>query len=116
MHEQCDTARYALAAADLARLARQLGFERLAQRLMRHPGSTAARRFARQLAVAAAKARHFPHLAGQCRRAGQLDRKAVVLLTVPDGSRHLVRSARWRAVGSGESGEESEALFDNLVG
>jgi hypothetical protein len=118
----CDTRRYALAVADLARLARQLGYERLARRLARHPGSVAAHRFARQLALAAAKARHLPHAAGQCRRAGWLGGEAVLLLTVSDGSRHLVRSARRRRVRpvprrrGGGAGEESEALFDAVIG
>lgn len=112
----CDTRRYALAGADLARVARQLGYENLARRLARHPGSVAARRFARQLALAAAEARHLPHAAGQCRRAGQLGGEAVVLLTVPGGSRHLIRSARWNAPARGQAGEESEALFDTVIG
>ncbi|GAC1339007.1 MAG: hypothetical protein NVSMB18_06420 [Acetobacteraceae bacterium] len=115
MDGRCDTSRYALAEADLARLARQLGFGHLARRLARHPGSRATRRFARQLALAAAQARHLPHDAGQCRRVGQLGGNAVVLLTVPDGARHLVRSARRQDPAQDGAGEEAEALFDTVI-
>jgi hypothetical protein len=114
MPQSCDTRRYALRTADLSRLARQLGYEHLARRLARHPGSVASRRFARQLATAAARARHVPHATGRCRRTGQLDGDEVMLLTVPDGMRHIVCSAR-RPIPH-EASEESEALFDSVIG
>jgi hypothetical protein len=112
----CETRRYALATTDLARLARQLGYAHLGRRLARHPGSVVGHRFARQLALAADKARHHPHQSGRCRRTGQLGGEAVVLLTVPDGSRHLVRSARRSGAFRNTAGEETEALFDTMVG
>lgn len=112
----CETRRYALAAADLARLARQLGYAHLGRRLARHPGSVAARRFARQLAHAADRARHHPHISGRCRRTGRLGDEAIVLLTVPDGARHIVRSARRHGASRDIAGDENEALFDTMVG
>jgi hypothetical protein len=112
MKQSCDTRRYTLRGAELARLARQLGYDHLARRLARYPGSIVRHRFARQLARAAAGAHHAPHEAGMCRRTGRLGSDDVMLLTVPDGRRHVIRSARRFDAG----GEEAEALFDAVVG
>jgi hypothetical protein len=128
MLQSCDTLRYALATTDLARMARQLGYERLASRIARHPRSPAAHRLARQLAFAAMRANHEPHALGACRRHGTVGDQAVVLMTVPDGARHRVISARpytatkdATRIGPSISrldpgSEEGEALFDLVVG
>jgi hypothetical protein len=104
-------------------MARQLGYERLAMRIARHPRSPAAQR----LALAAMRAKHEPHVLGACRRHGTVGDQAVVLRTVPDGARHRVISARRStakdagrnrpSIASPDPGsEEGEALFDSIVG
>ena len=127
MLQSCDTLRYTLATADLARMARQLGYESLAMRIARHPRSRAAHRLARQLALAAMRAEHEPHVLGACHRHGMVSNQAVVLRTVPDGVRHRViavhpsvaRDAGRNSlpIARPDSGsEEGEALFDFVVG
>jgi hypothetical protein len=112
MAKLCDTARFALRAAELTRLARQLGYMHLARRLARYPGGIAPRHFARHLAEAAASAYHAPHATGPCHRAGRLGTSHVMLLTIPDGQRHVIRSVRHLR----GAAEEDEALFDTVVG
>jgi hypothetical protein len=127
MPQSCDAQRYTLAMADLARMARQLGYGRLAMRIARHPLSPAAHRLARQLALAAMRAEHEPHVLGACRRHGTLGYEAVVLRTVPDGIRHRIISARPStakdaarnrpSIAPPDAGsEEREALFDFVIG
>lgn len=127
MPQSCDVQHYAIATADLAGMARQLGYERLAMRIARHPRSPAAHRLARQLALAAIRAEHEPHVLGACRRHGTLGDQAVVLRTVPDGARHRIISARPSTAKDATpnrpsiarpdvGGEEGEALFDFVVG
>jgi hypothetical protein len=109
-------------------MARQLGYERLAKRIARHPRSPAAHRLARQLALAAMRAEHEPHALGACRRHGTVGDQTVVLITVPAGGRHRVISARpyvatkdatriRSSITRPDAGsEEGEALFDLVVG
>jgi len=40
------------------------------------------------------RAQHEPHVLGACRRHGAVSDQAVVLRTVPDGSRYRIISAR----------------------
>jgi hypothetical protein len=127
MPQSCDTLRYTVATADLTRMALQLGYGRLAMRIARHPRSPAAHRLARQLALAAMRAEHEPHVLGACRRHGMMGGQTVVLRTVPDGVRQRVIAARPSTTKDAnrnrlstarpEAGsEEGEALFDFVVG
>jgi hypothetical protein len=121
MINRCQTTRYTTSVADLPRLARQLGYERLARHIAGYPRGMAGRRFARLLSAMAASSRHIPHATGgPCRRTARVGSASVMLLTVPRGTMHQIRSARRlprAAVGIAvASVPEEEALLDNLVG